>query len=123
MKIYKARLILDYTMDDKWDTRFYFELQDKEYKLNKKTNEWTYIDGWIVNRIPNEMIVEQNGYDGLRVVQGFDRELNKDELSILETEMRKMMVKELDKQRKRFLKEHGNKIKAVWEGMSNEQRN
>lgn len=120
MKIYKARLILNYTMDDKWDTRFYFELQDKEYKLNEKTNEWTHIDGWIVNRIPNEMIVEQNGYDGLRVVQGFDRELNKNELNVLETEMRKMMVKELDVQRKRFLKEHGNKIKAVWEGISNE---
>lgn len=120
MKIYKARLILNYTMDDKWDARFYFELQDKEYKLNEQTNEWTHIDGWMVNRIPNEMIVEQNGYDGLRVVQGFDRELSRDELKMLELEMRKTMVKELDIQRKRFLKEHGNKIKAVWEGISNE---
>lgn len=115
MKIYKARLILNYTMDDKWDTRFYFELQDKEYKLNEKTNEWTHIDGWIVKRIPMNMTVEQNGYSGLRVLQGFDRELNKDELSILETEMRKMMVKELDNQRKRTLDEYKNKINAVLE--------
>lgn len=120
MKIWKARLILNYTMDDTWETRFNFKLQDKDYKLNKKTNEYTHIDGWVVNRIPNEMIVEQNGCEGLRVVQGFDRELNKNELNVLEAEMRKMMVKELDIQRKRFLKEHGNKIKAVWEGISNE---
>lgn len=120
MIIWKARLILDYTMDDTWETRFYFTLQNEDYKLNEKADEWIHIDGWTVKRIPMNMTVEQNGYDGLRVVQGFDRELNKNELNVLETEMRKIMVKELDVQRKRFLKEHGNKIKAVWEGISNE---
>ena len=66
------------------------------------------------------MTVEQNGYSGLRVVQGFDRELNKDELNVLETEMRKMMVKELDNQRKRTLDEYKDKIKAVLEGAIDE---
>lgn len=120
MKVWEARLILNYTMDDTWETRFVFELQDKDYKFIDNNNEWVHRDGWIINRISAKMTVEQNGYSGFRVVQGFDRELNKDELSVLEIEMREMMVKELDNQRKRFLKEHGNKIKAVWEGIDNE---
>ena len=45
MKIYKARLILNYTMDDTWETRFYFEFQDKDYKFIDNNNEWAHRDG------------------------------------------------------------------------------
>ena len=42
MKIWKAELILNYTMEDKWESNFYFELQGEDFKANEKFDKWTY---------------------------------------------------------------------------------
>ena len=52
MKIWEAELILIYNMEDKWEARFSFESDGKEYKLNESTKEWTNWEGWIGSKIP-----------------------------------------------------------------------
>lgn len=113
MKIWKAELILNYTIKDKWESNFYFELQDENYEINEKFNEWTYFKDWVGYEIPMDMKIEPCCYGGKKVVQGFDRKLSDDELKNLENEMRKFMVKYLNDERGYMLNQFKEKISAV----------
>ena len=80
MKIWKASLVLFYNIDDEWESRFIFELQDKPFDINIYVpDEWIYREGWLSTRIPMIMEVEQI-VSGYKVVQGFDHDLSKEEL-------------------------------------------
>ncbi|HBJ1650857.1 TPA: hypothetical protein LA460_000075 [Clostridium botulinum] len=113
MKIWKAELCLFYNFDNEWETDFSFELQEEEYKINEKFNEWICFEDWVNYRIPMDMAIDNNGYTGFKVVQGFDNELNKEELIKLEKDMRDLMKKKLEIDKKRYLKDYENKIKAI----------
>ncbi len=113
MKIWKAELHLIYSINDKWQTHFYFELQEEDYKENKKFNEWTYSKDWIGYKIPMNMQVENSGYSGLKVVQGFDHELAEDELKILEIEMRKVLRKYLAHEKENYIETYLEKMNSI----------
>lgn len=117
MKIWEAELILIYNMEDKWEARFSFESDGKEYKLNESTKEWTNWEGWIGSKIPINMTVDRTYSGELKIVQGFDRELNSNELFVLEQEMRKLMVLRLANERESIIDKYKNKINAVLEGV------
>jgi hypothetical protein len=112
MKIWKAELNLFYNFDEELQTKFRFELQDKEYETNTKNNEWTYWENWTSERIPMEMTIEKY-YDNYKITQGFDHELNKEELKQLEIKMRELMKKQLNYDKEMYLKSYEKKLKAV----------
>lgn len=72
MKIWKAELTLIYTMEDKWESNFYFELQGEDLKANEKFDKWTYFKNWVGKEIPMNMEIDHCCYSGKKVVQGFD---------------------------------------------------
>lgn len=111
MKIWKARLNLFYTLEDDYDIKFGFELQNEDYKINK--DEWIYSEGWISTRIPMIMTVENANYGAYKVEQGFDHELNNEELKQLESDMKVMLKKKLDLEKEKFLLEYNRKIELL----------
>ncbi|NFH01321.1 hypothetical protein FC831_13720 [Clostridium botulinum] len=113
MKIWKAELRLYCNEDYKYKTYFSFELQEEEYKINEKFNEWICFEDWVSYRIPMNIAIENNGYTGFKVVQGFDNELNKEELIKLEKDMRDLMKKKLKIDKKRYLEDYEKKLGAI----------
>ena len=113
MKIWKAELILICGENIKYEIDFYFELQEKEYKLNEKFNEWIHSKSWICSRIPMKMSIESEY--SLKVMQGFDRELNKEELKNLKEEMKKFMIAYLEQENEIILKRYNDKVKTITE--------
>lgn len=113
MKIWKAELILFYNEYDKWETKFKFELDSKDYKINKKFDEWTYCKDWVMERIPMNMCVEINYSTGFKIIQGFNRELSEVELTNLRNEMTVLMKKQLNFEKENYLKKWDEKSRAV----------
>lgn len=113
MKIWQAELALRFNLDEQWETRFTFELQPGDFTINEKFNEWTYHKDWLVDRIPMDMIVERCGYEGFKIVQGFDYEVTEEELHKIETRMRKLMRKQLDFEKENYLKKYEKMLGAV----------
>ena len=114
MKIWKAELVLCYTMDDKNNIIFDFKKQKEDYEFNEHTkDEWIHSEGWICNRIPMDMIVKSNSYSVLKVIQGFDHELNTKELEQLKQKMKKAMIKKLERDKEEYLKEYDDKLKII----------
>jgi hypothetical protein len=101
MKIWKAKLILLYNDDNTYEIKFFFELQDKEFNLNEKFNEWTHYEDWVMNRIPLKMTIERY------------HELNEEELEQLEKDMRELMKKQLEYDKELYLKKYEEKLKAI----------
>lgn len=115
MKIWKAELMLFYTDEDKWTTKFKFKSDDKEYEINNKFDEWNHCEDWIMDRIPMNMCIEglHTLTNGFKVVQGFDRELSAIELFYLRNQMIVMMEKQLKFQKEKYLKEWDEKLRAI----------
>ena len=117
MKIWEASLILIYNLNDEWESIFSFKSDDKDYTANEDTKEWTSWKNWIGNKIPMNMTVDKTYNGELKIIQGFDRELNENELFTLEQEMRKLMVVKLNEERESILDKYKNKINAVLNGI------
>lgn len=116
MKIWKAELILNINMEEEYVTFFVFEEQKEDYKVNSKLKEWVRAKSYFDSNVPMDMEVEHYNYGGMRVVQGFDHELTKEELDVLEKNMRKLMVKQLEQDRVDMIDQYSRKIQAVIEG-------
>lgn len=113
MKIWEAELILFYTFEEELKTKFTFELQEKEYEVNKNNNnEWFYFKDWVSDRIPMNMTIERY-YDNYKIIQGFDHELKKEELEQLEKDMRVLTRKQLDYDKELYLKKYEEKLKVI----------
>lgn len=111
MKVWKARLSLVANDEMKWCTHFRFELQEKDYvKINKyyveKGREWSSI------HIPINMEYSRF-YDSFKIEQGFERELNEDELKALEAEMKNKLIETLIMDKDYYISEYEQKMKAV----------
>jgi hypothetical protein len=59
------------------------------------------------------MLVEPNGYSGTRVVQGFDRNLSKQESKTLELKMREILKKYLEHEKENYTKTYMAKINSI----------
>lgn len=115
MKIWKATLVLFYNIDDKWESRFDFKLQDKPFDINIYVpDEWIYRNGWSIASIPMNMNVEkiESGY---RVTQGFDHDLSKEELNKLKRTMEERLCSYLNEEKEDYIKKYEDKIKAMEE--------
>ena len=112
MKIWEAKLILFYAEDGSFKLRFTFESDDKDYKENEKFNEWFCSEGWIGYKIQMNMVIEK-AYGNLKVIQGFDHELNKEELKQLELEIRRFMRKKLDYDREIYQRDYEKKLSVI----------
>ena len=111
MKIWEAKLILFYNDNNEYETRFDFELKGDNYEVNGSFKEWTYSEGWICNRVPMEMIAESNHV--LKIIQGFDKELNEEELKSLKEEMKIFIQRRLNYEKEIFLQRYDDKVKAI----------
>lgn len=115
MKIWKAVLVLFYNMEDEWESKFYFEPQDKLFDINIYVpDEWIYREGWSIASIPMNMNVEkiESGY---KVVQGFDHDLSKEELNKLKRTMEDKLKDYLNEEKEDYLKTYEDKMKAIEE--------
>lgn len=113
MKIWVAKLILTYYKDE-WETIFNFELSDREYELNERRDGYIYSKGWICDRIPVNIEIEKT-WTGLKVQQGFDRELNEEELREVKSEMKNLLLKDLEYEKDEYLKRYEDKVKVLRE--------
>jgi hypothetical protein len=114
MKIWEAKLLLTLNENDEFKTYFTLEKQEKEYKLNKYNNEeWTCGEGWIVNRIPINMTISPTSTGLIKIIQGFDRELSKEEIIQLEKDMRVVMKKQLIYEKDMYLKKYQEKLESI----------
>ena len=115
MKIWKASLVLFYNIDDEWESRFIFELQDKPFEINMYViDEWIYREGWSIASIPMNMNVEKTE-SGYKVVQGFDHDLSKEELNKLKRTMEDKLKDYLNEEKEDYLKTYEDKMKAIEE--------
>ena len=113
MKIWKAELVLFYTENDTYDIKFSLTLQEQEFEFNERTSdEWIHAKEWVVDRIPKKMNIERY-YDNYKITQGFDHELNEEELKQLEKTMRECMQKQLDCDKELYLKKYEQKLKVI----------
>lgn len=113
MKIWKATLVLFYNIDDEWESRFYFEPQDKPFDINIYVpDEWIYREGWSIVSIPMNMNVEKidSGYE---VVQGFDHDLSKEELNKLKRTMEERLGNYLNEEKEDYIKKYEDKMRAI----------
>ena len=112
MKIWKAELKLVCDDNNEYIVKFSFSQEEYEYRLNEKYNEWIYSRDFYCDRIPIEMKIENDSYN-LSIIQGFDHELNIEELKILKLEMKKFMIVYLHDENKIILKRYNDKHKAI----------
>jgi len=110
MNILKAELVLLH--DKEYKMIFSLELQEQDYKVNKKFNEWTYFESWISYKIPMNMTIERY-YDNYKIIQGFDHKLSEEESKLLEKDMRTLMEKQLNYDKEQFLKEYEKKLEVI----------
>lgn len=118
MKIWKAELFLIYDLNDEWITRFNFELQDENYKINEYNDkEWVFFKNWVSYRIPKYMKV-QPSTSGFKVEQGFDYELTEEELEQLKKDMIEEMKKCLTLKKERYLQTYETQIQVLEGGIN-----
>lgn len=117
MKIYKAELIMfldyDYTSKSKYGCKFSFELEKEEYKKEEKYNHYTKGEGWVNYRIPINMEIMPTAVGLYKVVQGFEKELNEEELESLKREMTLKLIEQLNKDKEDYLRKYDNKIQIL----------
>ena len=113
MKIWKATLVLFYNMADEWESKFYFEPQDKPFDINIYVpDEWIYRNGWSITSIPMNMEVEQI-VSGYRVTQGFDHDLSKEELNKLKRTMEERLCSYLNEEKEDYIKKYEDRMRAI----------
>ena len=118
MKIWKATLVLFYNIDDKWESRFDFKLQDKPFDINIYVpDEWIYRNGWSIASIPMNMNVEKID-SGYKVVQGFDHDLSKEELNKLKRTMEERLGGYLYDEKEDYIKKYEDKMRAIGLGVA-----
>lgn len=112
MKIWEARLNLICKDVDDYELNFYFEQLQEDYKTNSKCTEWVHSKGWIYRRVPMEVTISAS-YGNVSAVQGFDYELNQEELKEVEMSMRKLIREKLDSDREIYLRQYEEKLKVL----------
>lgn len=112
MKIWKARLNLICMDTYEYDLNFNFELLDEDYQVNKNYNEWIHPEGWICKRVPVEATI-LTSYNNISVTQGFDHELNQEELKDVEMNMRKLIKEKLNDNMEIYKKQYSEKLKVL----------
>lgn len=118
MKIWKATLVLFYNIDDEWESRFTFELQDKPFEINIYVpDEWIYRDGWSITSIPMNMNVEPTTC-GYKVVQGFDHDLSKEELNKLKRTMEERLGNYFYEEKENYIQNYEDKMRAIGLGVA-----
>lgn len=111
MKVWEARLILTLDMDDNWVVFFNFKEQEEDY--TKSNNYyWELGKTWVANRIPISMQLSRH-YSSYTAVQGFERELNEDELQELKENMKSFLIQEIEREKADYLTAYQKKINCL----------
>lgn len=115
MKIYKAELIMFLSLEkeDEYESKFTFELESKEYEKDEKHNRYYRGEGWVGYSIPIDMEVEPTSFGLYKVVQGFEKELSKEELEDLKREMTLKIIKQLNRDKEDYSRRYDNKIQIL----------
>lgn len=115
MKVYKAQLIMFLSLEkeDEYESKFTFELESKEYEKDEKHNRYYRGEGWVGYSIPIDMEVEPTSFGLYKVVQGFEKELSKEELNNLKKMMISRMAEQLNNDREDYLRRYNNKIQML----------
>ena len=111
MKIWKVRLIMQ--MDFDYDYKLFFDYgsDGKDYKENKKYNEWTRTDGFLITTIPMHMKCDKTY--GYKIQQGFDYEPSKEQLELIKVEMMRYLHKCIKDEKESYLSDYNRKIKLL----------
>lgn len=110
MKIWEAILVLGINDEDKYVTRFNFELVGDKFKENDKS--WSYADGWLVKAVSKDIDIYEN-YGNVVAKQGFTRELSENEQKEIESNMKKHLIKYLKLRQKQIYNTYEKKIDAI----------
>ena len=110
MKIWRAVLVLSLNENDEYVTKFKFEQTDKEYEERKE--DWFWYEGWIGDKIPKKMTIS-NYYSNYKIEQGFDRKLSEEELDKLQKDMKALMVKQIEYDKKEYLSNIEEKLAVL----------
>lgn len=109
MKIWMAVLVLEFSEEEnKYIIRFKCECDNMNYKENKQYKTWVN-ESFTSIIIPMEMKVSHSNC----ITQGFDYEPTQEEQNKIELNMKKLIRKELEYNKEKFLKEHEKKMKAI----------
>ena len=113
MKIWEARLILRIDENDKMFKEFTCVCNANEFEVDKNNKSWKIKtnDKWIRYNIPMNPILKSR-YN-ISVTQGFDHELNQEELKNVEMNMRKLIKEKLDSDMEVYRKQYEKKLKVL----------
>lgn len=112
MKIFVAELVM-ISEDEDYEVKFNFEENDKDFEFNENKNEFIHFDDWSDEKFPAKMSVKCSTFTGLKVVQAFDRELDKEELQALEQDMRYALINKLETEKQKVVLEFDQKINKL----------
>lgn len=110
MRIYIAELMIISDDNGDYEVTFSFEQSKREFKYNKETNEFTYFKDWVSDRIPKNMSIEPSMWGGYKVVQGFEENLNEEQLKKLEDGMRMLLMAKLEMEKEKAVNRFEEKI-------------
>lgn len=113
MQVWETRLRLVCQDDYQYESHFSFKSHSEDYIKYKHS----YIESnssWTPNVIPVDMQVTHY-YDNYRAVQGFERELNEDELAELKEKMKTAIVNKMTLDMKDYMELYNRRMKCLEE--------
>lgn len=120
MKIWKATLTLGLNSNGEWETVFEFneEPKNRDYRVHSiNNNEWVAVVNWGIYIVPKNKTIYNGAYSANYVTQGFDYELNKNELKTLEKDMKDFMFAKLSDEHEDCVKLYDGKMQFIKESM------
>lgn len=116
MKIWVAKLILNYDIDegsnDVYGTYFYVKSDDKNYELNETKEAFIHETGWLINTIPMEIEIRKV-YGTYVVEQGFNHFLTDEEELEVKNNMKLALREYLENEKEKILRDYHLKIQAL----------
>lgn len=113
MKIYIAELMIISDDNNDYEVTFSFEESRRDFEFNETTNEFVYFKDWVADRVPRKMSIEPSMWGGFKIVQGFTKDLNDEELSRLEESMRALLIAKLDYEKRKKAEMFDKKIDTL----------
>lgn len=111
MQVWEARLRLVCNDDYQYESRFSFKLQNEDHIKYRHS----YIESnpsWTPNVIPVNMQVS-NYCENYRAVQGFEKELDDDELIELEKQMKAALIDKMTLDMENYMELYNRRIKCL----------
>lgn len=112
MKIWRAKLVLVYGMDGEWLTNFDLK-KDNNEDWKDYEEQYRRCDGWIGSSIPKQMLITQSSCDLIKCEQGFNYKPSEEELKVIKSNMKEMIISQLEYDKQNYLQSFKDKIEVL----------